>query len=68
MPVTLPPESVALLEGLECDLVDEEDRLPGWTTTLADPRNDGPVRDRIRQIATAVLDESGGIASRAARS
>ncbi len=55
IPVTLPPESVALLESLECDLVDEEDVLPGWTTTLADPRNDGPVRDRIRQIAEAVL-------------
>lgn len=55
IPGTLPPESIALLESLECDLVDEEDVLPRWTTTLADPRNDGPVRDRIRQIAQTVL-------------
>jgi len=58
IPETLPPESVALLESLECDLVDDEDREPHWTTTLADPVNEGPVRDRIREIAAAVLADA----------
>jgi len=55
IPDRLPPESVALLESLECDLVDEEDVLPDWTTRLADPRNDGPVRERIGEIVETVL-------------
>lgn len=56
MPDTLPADSVAYLEGLECDLVDDEDDMqPFWTTTLVDPRNDGPVRPRFAEIARAVL-------------
>ena len=58
IPACLPPESVALLEGLECDLVDEEDILPSWTTTLADPRNTGPIRDRVAEIAATVIEEA----------
>lgn len=54
-PDALPPESVALLRALDCDLVDDEDRLPRWYTTLVDPRNDGPVRERVKEIAAAVL-------------
>ncbi|WP_127901116.1 acetoin utilization protein AcuC [Solirhodobacter olei] len=55
IPAALPGESRRLLESFDCDLVDEEDRLPRWTTTLADPRNDGPVRERFHEIAEAVL-------------
>ncbi|WP_102224206.1 acetoin utilization protein AcuC [Acidimangrovimonas sediminis] len=56
IPETLPEESRALLRSLDCDLVDEEDEMqPHWTTTLADPRNDGAIRDRFREIAAAVL-------------
>lgn len=56
MPRTLPPESIAYLESLESDLVDDEDDMqPFWTTTLADPRNDGPVRPRFAEIVQAVL-------------
>ena len=55
IPAKLPGECVELLGSLECDLVDEEDMRPGWCTTLADPRHDGPVRERIRDIAGAVL-------------
>ena len=55
MPARLPPASEALLRALDCDLVDEEDRAPDWMTTLIDTRNDGPLRDRFRQIAAAVL-------------
>lgn len=56
MPEKLPPGSVAYLESLECDLVDDEDDMqPWWTTTLVDPRNDGQVRSEFEQIAAAVL-------------
>jgi acetoin utilization protein AcuC len=56
MPEKLPAESVAYLESLECDLVDDEDDMqPWWTTTLVDPRNDGPVRREFGEIAEAVL-------------
>ncbi len=59
IPDTLPDDSTALLRTLDCDLVDDEDRLPSWHTTLLDPRNDGPVRERIREIAAAVLAPGG---------
>ena len=56
IPDALPEESGKLLESLDCDLVDDEDEMqPHWTTTLADPRNDGTLRDRFREIAAAVL-------------
>lgn len=58
IPATLPSESVTLLAGLECDLIDDEDVIPAWTTTLADPRNDGRVRNRVRQLAEAVLADA----------
>ena len=57
IPQSLPPESTALLAGLECDLVDDEDRLPGWINSMIDPRNDGPVRERIRQIGRLVVKD-----------
>lgn len=56
MPEVLPPESVAFLESLDCDLVDDEDDMqPWWTTTLVDPRNDGPLRADFCEVAAAVL-------------
>lgn len=55
IPDRLPEAATALLATLDCDLVEEEDRDPAWVTTLKDPRNDGPVRDRIAEIAAAVL-------------
>lgn len=57
IPQSLSAESVRLLESLECDLVDEEDRLDIWTTTLADPPNEGPIRDEIKGMATAIFEE-----------
>ncbi|MFC2969647.1 acetoin utilization protein AcuC [Acidimangrovimonas pyrenivorans] len=60
MPGELPPESRALLEALDCDLVDDEDEMrPEWTATLADPRNDGMIRERFHEIAEAVLAPGG---------
>ncbi|MDR3473502.1 MAG: acetoin utilization protein AcuC [Devosia sp.] len=58
IPQILPPESVRLLTSLTCDLVDEDDMRPCWTSTLADPRNDGPIRARFREIADAALAPS----------
>ena len=36
IPARLPAAARAILESLECDLVDEEDRREEWLTTLAD--------------------------------
>jgi acetoin utilization protein AcuC len=58
IPKKLPSSSVELLEGLDCDLVDDEDRLEFWTSALGDPRNDGPVRGQVRDCAMAILAEA----------
>lgn len=55
IPDSLPEASQALLRGLNCDLVDEDDMRPEWTVTLADPRHDGPVRPRFAELVAAVL-------------
>ncbi|WP_343079099.1 acetoin utilization protein AcuC [Ostreiculturibacter nitratireducens] len=55
IPDELPAEARDLLKTLECDLVDDEDEQdPAWFTTIADRRNDGPIRERFRDIARAV--------------
>ncbi|MGI9405037.1 MAG: acetoin utilization protein AcuC [Hyphomicrobiaceae bacterium] len=51
MPDRLPDAARRLLGGLDCDLVDEEDVLPEWTTTLLDPPNEGDIRDSVRALA-----------------
>jgi acetoin utilization protein AcuC len=56
IPDTLPVESVRLLESLECDLVEEEDRLDYWMTTLADPPNAGPIREEIKEVAAMISE------------
>ncbi|MEC3860164.1 acetoin utilization protein AcuC [Mesobacterium sp. TK19101] len=56
IPDRLPPASVAYLQSLTSDLVDDEDdMLPWWHETLADPRNDGPVRPEIDTLIRTVL-------------
>ena len=52
IPESLPPAARAVLAGLECDLVEEEDRRPEWFTTLADASRGGPVREAVRELAT----------------
>jgi len=54
IPDRLPDAAVALFSGLECDLVDEEDVRPEWTTTLLDAPNEGPVSDSVH----ALVDKS----------
>jgi acetoin utilization protein AcuC len=53
--VALPAPARAILEGLDCDLVDPEDRDPRWLTMLWDQPNAGPVREAVRRIAAASI-------------
>jgi acetoin utilization protein AcuC len=50
VPSLLPVEAQAVLRGLECDLVDEEDVRVEWFTTLADAPAPGPVREAVREL------------------
>ncbi len=54
LPEVLPPEAQDLLAGLECDLVDEDDMLPGWVTTLCDAPREGMIRSEVREVASAL--------------
>ena len=53
-PDHLPDGAVALLSGMDCDLVDEEDVDPAWYTTIEDLPHPGPVRDPIKSLAESV--------------
>ena len=55
IPRELPAEALAILRGLRCDLIDDEDIRPEWLTTLADRPNRGAVRDDIRVLADRAL-------------
>jgi len=50
IPAVLPPCARNILEGLRCDLVDDEERRPEWLTTLADAPNPGPVRPEVERL------------------
>lgn len=50
IPLQLPPEARAILKRLSCDLVEDEDMRPEWTTTLADAPNPGAVRPEIETL------------------
>jgi acetoin utilization protein AcuC len=60
-PDRLPPAARSILEGLDCDLVDEDDRNPAWLETLVDKRNNGPVRDEIDRIVASVRSRKRGV-------
>jgi acetoin utilization protein AcuC len=51
LPERLPARATALLEGLTCDLVDEDEVRPEWLTTLADTRRVRPVREEVIGLA-----------------
>lgn len=55
IPRELPAEALAILGGLRCDLIDDEDIRPEWSTTLADRPNRGAVRDELRVLADRAL-------------
>ena len=57
MPDSLPPEAVEFLGRMECDLIDEEDVLQTWLTTMADSPYPGTVRDEIKLTVANVEDQ-----------
>jgi acetoin utilization protein AcuC len=65
VPEELPDAARAILGGLECDLIDHEDVLARWRTTLADPPGDGPVREEVRMLRDQALRQAGSRWSRA---
>ncbi|NNK36876.1 MAG: acetoin utilization protein AcuC [Xanthomonadales bacterium] len=56
IPSELPAEARALLEGLECDLVDEDEVPESWLNELADAPHDGPVRPEVGRLPDLVLN------------
>jgi acetoin utilization protein AcuC len=56
-PGQLPAAAVKLLQGMECDLIDEEDIEPEWLTTLVDSPNDGLVRGEIESLAARLVKD-----------
>jgi acetoin utilization protein AcuC len=69
-PQALPDAASAVLKGLRCDLIDEEDVRPEWFTTLMDLPRPGPVRAAIASLRDQVLsavDERGWPRRAAAR-
>ena len=59
IPGVLPEGARAILGRLECDLIDEEDVLPAWRSTLADPPNEGTVREEVRMLGEQALRQAG---------
>ena len=55
IPDALPEPAVALLQEMECDLVDEEDVDASWYSTLADTPNPGPVRESVKSLAEGIV-------------
>lgn len=54
IPGTLPPAARRILEGLSCDLIEEDMIDPAWLSTLADAPREGLVRPAILDLAAAV--------------
>ena len=53
-PERLPPDATEYLRQMECDLLDDEDILEEWLTTIADAPRPGPVREDIRALVSTV--------------
>jgi acetoin utilization protein AcuC len=53
-PASLPADAMRLLEAMQCDLVDEEDRRPEWTDRLRDPIAEACVRPDIKGLLTEI--------------
>ena len=54
MPDRLPAQAVEMLQGMECDLVDEEDIDVGWFETIEDRPNPGEVRESVMSLAGSI--------------
>jgi acetoin utilization protein AcuC len=59
MPTILPPAAREVLAGLECDLIDAEEVSPLWSTTLADPPHEAPVRREVETLRDEALRQAG---------
>jgi hypothetical protein len=57
-PARLPQAAREVLARLHCDLIDQEDVLEEWLTTLADAGNPGPVRSEIKSLRDQVLGQA----------
>ncbi|MDE3176012.1 MAG: acetoin utilization protein AcuC [Pseudomonadota bacterium] len=55
IPDLAPPSVRKILEGLDSDLIDEDDRAAEWTTSFADAPRPGAVRAEVREIAARAL-------------
>lgn len=51
IPEVAPAPVRAVLEGLSCDLIDDDERDPAWCERLCDPMSQAPPRESIRQLA-----------------
>jgi acetoin utilization protein AcuC len=56
IPLDLPSAARVLLEGLECDLIDEDEVPESWLMRLADEPNPGPVRREVESLPDLVLN------------
>ncbi|HEX6136388.1 MAG TPA: acetoin utilization protein AcuC [Casimicrobiaceae bacterium] len=55
IPKTLPARARRVLGRLACDLVDDDDVLPQWLSTLADARDTRPVRAEVSRLCDEAL-------------
>ncbi len=55
MPAVLPYEARSVLDRLDCDLIDAEDREEAWLTTMVDTPNQGPIRPVIGEIVRQLM-------------
>jgi acetoin utilization protein AcuC len=55
VPDSLPARARSFLQSFECDLIDEDEIPENWITNLADPWNDGPVRETVSRLPSLVL-------------
>jgi acetoin utilization protein AcuC len=51
VPVALPESAQVVLQGLHCDLVEDEDVEAAWLNTLIDRPRPGPVREPVLALA-----------------
>jgi acetoin utilization protein AcuC len=56
IPGQLPVKARQLLQGFECDLLDEDEVEEAWINTLADEPNTGTVRAEVKKVAEKVLE------------
>jgi acetoin utilization protein AcuC len=55
IPEVLPTEATELLRGMQCDLIDEDQMEEDWIRTLVDSPYNGPIREAIKSLASAVV-------------